>query len=36
MTIKADYVNGDIITHAHRIVANGIVIPPHDFAHPSH
>jgi hypothetical protein len=36
MTIKADYVKCDIITHVHKIVANGaIIIPPHDFAHPS-
>jgi hypothetical protein len=34
MTIKAEHVKGDIITHAHNVVANGeINILPRDFEH---
>jgi hypothetical protein len=37
MTIKTDFVDVDIITLAHKIVAiANIIVPPHNFAHPSH
>jgi hypothetical protein len=36
--IEADdtIIDHDVITHAQTIVSNGVIIvPPHDFAHPS-